>query len=88
VRRTHGDHDTALPDRDAADAVVDRDRAEVVARVELRGDLRHHLLRHSLVRLVLEVRDRPPAGVDARRADKRRDRARFGRGDLVDDGLE
>ncbi len=37
----------------------------------------HLLLRHALVCLVLEVRDRPAPGVNARRADEGRDRTRL-----------
>ena len=83
-----GDHDRGLADPDAADAVVDRDRAELVARVQAVGDLRHHLLGHSLVGLVVEVGDGAVAGVDAGRAGERRDRARLVVAHLVDDALE
>ena len=88
MRRGDGDHDASLADRDAPDAVVDRDVAELVARLQLLGDLGHDLLGHALVGLVLEVRDGAAARVDARRADERRDRAGLVRCDLVDDGFE
>ena len=76
------------PIDDAPDAVVDRDVAQLVARLQLVGDLGHDLFGHALVGLVLEVRDRAAARMDARRADERRDRAGLVRCDLVDDGFE
>ncbi len=84
----HGDHDRSLADPDPPDPVVDGDRAELVARLQLGGDVGHHLLRHPFVGLVLQVRHRPAAGVDAGRADERRDRAGSVGGDLLHHGLE
>ena len=46
----------ASPIAERADAVVDRDRAELVSLLELGGELRHHLLGHLGVGLVLEPR--------------------------------
>src|SRR6266487_2251147 len=43
VWRGDGDHDARLADLDAARAVVDGDRVDLVARRQLRSDLRHHL---------------------------------------------
>ena len=55
MRRGDGDHDARLADLDAADAVVDRDLAELVLRGQLVGEPDEHLLRHLLERLVLEM---------------------------------
>src|SRR5256885_17134696 len=73
VRRRNGDHDARLADLHATRPVVDRDLAHVVARLQPLGDLRHDLLGHLLVRLVVEVEHGAPARLDACRAHKRRD---------------
>ena len=75
VRRGYGDHHAPLADSDPADAVMDRDLGQFVLRLQRPGDVGHELLGHPFVGLVLEVRDRPAAGVDPRRADERRHRA-------------
>ena len=77
MRRRDGDHDRRLSDPDAADAVRDRDRAEVVRALEVGGQVGHDLLGHALVGLVVEVEHRAAAGLDARRADE--DRGAAGR---------
>src|SRR4051812_6722480 len=77
VRRRDGDHDARLADAHPADAVVDSYGAEVVARLQLAGDLGHDLLGHPLVRLVIEVHALAAARLAPRRADERRDRARL-----------
>ncbi len=47
-------------------------RAEVVRALELGGQVGHDLLGHALVGLVVEVENRPAAGMDAGRADEDR----------------
>src|SRR5581483_5785241 len=54
VRGGDGDDDARLPHGHDAHAVVDGDLHEVVAALQLLGDGGHRLLRHALVRLVLE----------------------------------
>src|SRR2546423_13985274 len=68
VRGGDRDHDARLADLDSPRAVMDGDLAEVVALLEFRGDLGHHLLRHLLVRLVVEVQHGMAAGLYACRA--------------------
>ena len=86
VRRGHGDHDRRLADPDAADAVGDRDRDRGrTSRSSSAARSRHDLLGHALVRLVVEVENRAPARLDARRADEDRDAAGTLVGDLGDD---
>ena len=75
-----------LADPHAADAVGDGDGAEVVRALEVGGQLLHDLLGHALVGLVVEVENRPAAGVDARRADEDRGAARALVRHLRDDG--
>jgi hypothetical protein len=87
VRGGDGDDHRRLADLDAAGPVVDRDVAEVVAPAQLFGDLRHDLLGHAGIRLVLEVRDGVSARMDSRRPDERGDRAGLVRLYLVDDAL-
>ena len=77
-----------LADLDAAGAVVDRDRAELVLLLKLCGDLGHHLLGHPLVALVVEMDDVAAARLDARRARERRDRAGTVVAHLVDHAVE
>ena len=55
MRRGDGDDDARLADVDSADAVVDRDLAQLVLRLQRGRELGHHLLGHALVGLVLEV---------------------------------
>src|SRR5215210_1924171 len=57
VRRGDRDRDARLADAERADAMVDRDRAELVALLQVARDLRHHVLGHLGVGLVLEGRD-------------------------------
>src|SRR5688572_7410161 len=71
----HRDHDAGLTDVDAPGAMVDRNRAKLVPADQLRRDLRHHLLRHLLVGLVVETDNRAAARLRACCADERRDRA-------------
>ena len=73
---------------DPADAVVDRDLVDVVALLQGGGELRHHLLGHALVGLVLEVDDRAAARVAPRRAREGGDRAGLVARDLGDDRVE
>src|SRR5215211_2898229 len=61
VRCRDGDHHARLADLDPADAVVDRDRAEVVFLLELGRELRDHVLGHLGVCLVVEVEHFAPA---------------------------
>src|SRR5436190_22584876 len=61
VRRRDGDHNGGAADLDAAGAVVDGDLAKVVALLQRGGDLGHDVLRHPLVRLVIQVLDHPAA---------------------------
>src|SRR5436190_14677139 len=56
MRRRDGDHHACFADLDAADAMVDRDRAQFVAALEVGGELRHHVLGHLRVGLVFEMR--------------------------------
>src|ERR687886_1959602 len=49
MRSRDGDRDARLADPHQADAMVDRDLAEVVARLQIGGDLGHHLLGHAAV---------------------------------------
>src|SRR4051812_24867037 len=88
VRRGDGDHDARLADADPADAVVDGDRAELVAGLELGGDLGHDPFGHALVGLVVQVHDVPAARLAARRADEGRDRAGARVSHLVDGRVE
>src|SRR4051812_31727945 len=83
-----GDHDRRLPDRHAADPVVDRDAAEVVSPAELGRDLGHQRFRHALVGLVVEVLHIALAGAVACRAGEGGDRARAGVSHLVDGPVE
>ena len=55
VRCGDGDHHARLADLDPADAVVDREPTELVGLFQLGRELRHHLLGHLRVGLVLEV---------------------------------
>src|SRR4029453_9136527 len=71
VRCGHGDDDGRLTDLHPARAVVDRDLAHVVALLQRGRDLRHHLLGHAFVRLVVEVLHHAAARFVARRADER-----------------
>ena len=73
-------------DRDAR--LLHRDLDQVVPRAQLGRDVRHDLLGHPFVGLALEVHDRSPSGLDARRAEKGRDRAGVVGGHLGDDGSE
>ena len=84
----NADRNTRLADLHAADSVVDCDRPEVVALLEVGRDLRHHVFRHLGVGLVLEVEHRSPSRLPPNRAEKRRDRPGALVGDLADDGLE
>ena len=86
--RGDGDDHTHLADVDPADPVMDRNTAQVVSLDELRGEIGHDLLGHALVRLVLEMDDLATAGVRARRADERRDRARSVVAHLGDGGID
>ena len=65
-----GDRDARLADLDPADAVGDRDLAEVVAGPQIGCEALHLLLGHALVGLVLEMVDRAAPRVRARRADE------------------
>ena len=78
----------ASPSSSTADAMVNCDVREVVAREELGGDLGHDLLGHLGVRLVLEALDLAAAGTPAHGPGERRDRARLLRRDLRDRGVE
>src|SRR5207247_7280770 len=77
MRRGDGDDDARLADLDAARAMVDRDLAEVVPALQLRGDLGHDLFGHFHVGLVIEMKDSPAARLKSGRADEGRDRARL-----------
>ena len=83
MRRGDGDDDARLADLDAAEPVVDRDRGQTVALGQLGAEPREHLLRHLLVRLVVEMEDVAVAGAAAHRPDEARDRAGVGRLDLA-----
>src|SRR5256714_1593616 len=88
MRRRNGDHDARLADLDPAEAMVDRDLAEVVLRFQLRAEPDEHRLGHLLERLVLEIHDVPSARAAANCADECRDRSRVLARDLVDGRLE
>src|SRR5690349_20327623 len=88
VRGRDSDDHRRFPDLYPTGPVVDRDLAQLVPRAELVGDLRHDLLGHAAVGLVLEVLHDAVAGIDARRPDERRDRPGFLSGDLGDDRVE
>jgi hypothetical protein len=68
--------------------VVDRKGAQVVARLEVAGDLRHHLLGHLSVGLVLEVDDLPAPRLPPHGAREGGDRAGALVRDLRCDGLQ
>ena len=82
------DRHARLADLDPADPVVDRDCPEVVALLEVGRDLRHHVLRHLGVRVVLEVEHRSAPRLAAHGAEERRDRPGALVAHLVDDRLE
>ena len=77
-----------VPPMYAADAMMDRDRGQLIACAQRLRDLLHHGFGHPLVRLVVEMSDRAAARLDARRAGERRDRSRVVRAHLVDDAVE
>ena len=86
--RGDGDGDARLADLHPADAVVDRHTPDVVLLPELGGQLRHHLLGHLGVRLVLEVEDSPAPRLTAHCPEKRGDRSGAFVGDLVHDRVQ
>src|SRR5262245_31464874 len=88
MRRRDRDHDARLADPQHADAVVDRYRTEVVALPELASELRHHLLGHLGVGLVLEPRHLAAARLPPYRAGEGRETAGALVGHLCGDGLE
>jgi hypothetical protein len=55
VRGRHGDDDAHLADLHPPDPVMDRELAQLVSAFQPVGKIGHHLLGHSLVRLVVEV---------------------------------
>jgi hypothetical protein len=68
--------------------VVDRDPGKLVPLGELRGELRHHVLGHSLVGLVLEVEHAAITRSIPDRAEECGDRARFVARYLAHSGLD
>ena len=69
-------------------AVVDRDREQLVALLQLARQLGHHLLGHALVRLVLEIEDVAVARAVADGAEEARDRAGLVALHFAHDGVE
>ena len=85
MRRRDGDDDGDAADVDPAGAVGDGDLAELVARLQLLGQLGHDLLGHARVALVLEVVHGPAARIGPRGADEGGDPAGGVVRDLLDD---
>jgi methylmalonyl-CoA mutase, N-terminal domain len=74
VRSRDCDRDARLADLDPTDSVVDCHRPEVVALLEVGGDLGHHILGHLGVGLVFEVEDGLAPGLSANGSQEGRDR--------------